>query len=181
MENAGEHIVGQYLQLIKKCDFVQYNLQTKTVQGEIDVVGINSEGKEVYVCEVATHLETGLQYTKDNRPNNVPKLKSKFEKDIDYAQKNFGSKGYNCIYMLWTPIVKIPKKDNTINNQERDIQEVVDYLKNQKGIDLKVVYNKSFLDCIEELRKIALETTQEIKSPIMRFLQIEEKIKKLIS
>jgi hypothetical protein len=54
-------------------------------------------------------------------------------------------------------------------------------LKNQKGIDLKVVYNKSFLDCIEELRKIALDTTQEIKSPIMRFLQIEEKIKKLIS
>ena len=51
--------------------------------------------------------------------------------------------------MLWTPIVKIPKKDNTINNQERDIQEVVDYLKNQKGIELKVIYNKSFLDCIE--------------------------------
>ena len=153
MENAGEHIVGQYLQLIKKCDFVQYNLQTKTVQGEIDVVGINSEKREVYVCEVATHLETGLQYTKDN----------------------------NCNYMLWTPIVKIPKKDNTINNQERDIQEVVDYLKNQKGIELKVIYNKSFLDCIEELRKIALDTTQEIKSPIMRFLQIEEKIKKLIS
>ena len=83
MENAGEHIVGQYLQLIKKCDFVQYNLQTKTVQGEIDVVGINSEKREVYVCEVATHLETGLQYTKDNRPNNVQKLISKFKKDID--------------------------------------------------------------------------------------------------
>ena len=32
MENPGEHIVGQYLQLVKGCDFVQYNLQTKKLK-----------------------------------------------------------------------------------------------------------------------------------------------------
>lgn len=62
MEDPGEHLVGQYLREILKCDFVEYNLQIKETQGEIDVVGINSSEKEVIICEVATHLETGLQY-----------------------------------------------------------------------------------------------------------------------
>ena len=39
MENPGEHLVGQYLRTMKKCDFVEYNLRTIFVQGEIDVVG----------------------------------------------------------------------------------------------------------------------------------------------
>jgi len=118
MENPGEHLVGQYLRHLKNCDFVEYNLQTKFKQGEIDVVGINSDEKQVYICEVATHLETGLQYTKNNRPDNVERFKSKFIKNIKYAKDNF--QGYDCHYMLWSPIVKIPKKKDTINNQEQD-------------------------------------------------------------
>lgn len=119
MENPGEHIVGQYLQLVKGCDFVQYNLQTKKTQGEIDVVAINSNERKIYVCEVATHLETGLQYTKDNQPDNVNRLVSKFEKDINYTKENL--KDYEQHYMLWVPIVKTPKNQNAKNNQAKDI------------------------------------------------------------
>ena len=43
-----------------------------------------------------------------------------------------------------------------------------------------MVCNDEFLKAIEKLREIARETTQEMKSPIMRFLQIEEKIKRSI-
>ena len=178
MENPGEHIVGQYLQLVKGCDFVQYNLQTKKTQGEIDVVAINSNERKIYVCEVATHLETGLQYTRDNQPDNVNRLVSKFEKDINYTKENF--KDYEQHYMLWVPIVKTPKNQNAKNNQTKDIEDIKQYLKVQKNIILEVVCNEVFLGAIGELRKIAKETTQEMKSPIMRFLQIEEKIKKSI-
>ena len=175
MENPGEHLVGQYLKTVKNCDFVEYNLQTKSTQGEIDVVEIDSAQKQIYICEVATHLETGLQYVTNNRPDNIERFKSKFAKDIEYAKDNF--KGYKCHYMLWSPIVKIPKKENPRNNQEQDLHEIEKFLLENHGIKLELVYNQKYLNCIDELRIIARKTTQEMSSPIMRFLQIEEKLK----
>ncbi|MDR0233136.1 MAG: hypothetical protein LBI82_13640 [Dysgonamonadaceae bacterium] len=175
MENLGEHLVGQYLRAVKNCDFVEYNLQTKFVQGEIDVVGINSAKKQIYICEVATHLETGLQYVKNRRPNNVERFQSKFTKNIEYAKRNFQE--YECHYMLWSPIIRIPKKEDTKNNQEQDLREIKVFLKEKFDVELELVYNQKYLNCIAELRKVARETTQEMSSPIMRFLQIEEKLK----
>lgn len=72
MENPGEEVVGSYLRRVLDCDFVDHNPSTKFTQGEIDVIGINSSKKIVYICEVVTHLETGVLYVgKDNRPDNV--------------------------------------------------------------------------------------------------------------
>lgn len=175
MENPGEHLVGQYLRTIKECDFVEYNLQTIFVQGEIDVVGISSVDNQIYICEVATHLETGLLYVKNNRSNNVEKFIYKFEKNIEYAKQNFHE--YTCHYMLWSPIVKIPKNNESQNNQEKDLQNIKEYLQKKHNVKLELIYNQEYLDCINELRIKAKNTTQEMTSPIMRFLQIEEKLK----
>jgi Holliday junction resolvase-like predicted endonuclease len=51
--NIGEEIVMAYLQYIKGCEFIQSNLYTPDVQGEIDVIGIDIDNKKIYVCEVA--------------------------------------------------------------------------------------------------------------------------------
>jgi Holliday junction resolvase-like predicted endonuclease len=83
MQNTGEEIVGAYLQHIRGCEFVQYNLHTPDVQGEVDVIGINIRDRIIYVCEVAIHLITGLQYVKGGRPGNVNRFLKKFEKDIE--------------------------------------------------------------------------------------------------
>lgn len=174
MEDPGEQLVGEYLRAVKNCDFVEYNLQTKFVQGEIDVVGIDSNSKKVYICEVATHLETGLQYVKDNKPDNVNRFVSKFEKNIEYAKIHFAD--FEIIYMLWTPIIRIPKKENTIHNQLQDINTIQNKIMDKHNIHIDIVYNERFLECITELRKIARSTTQAMSSPIMRFLQIEEKL-----
>lgn len=176
MENPGEHLVGQYLREIKVCDFVEYNLQTKFTQGEIDVVGINSTEKIVYICEVATHLETGLQYTRDSHPDNVDRFVRKFEKNIEYAEMNF--KKYKKFFILWTPILRIPINDNTTHNQLIDIQTIVSKIKKSKNVEIEPIYNEKFYDAIQELRKVASVTTQAMTSPIMRFLQIEEKLKR---
>lgn len=176
MEDPGEQLVGEYLREIKNCDFIQYNLQTKFVQGEIDVVGINSSNNEIYFCEVATHLETGLQYTKNNQPDNVDRFIKKITKNIEYAKKNFPE--YKHHFMIWTPIIKIPKSNDVKHNQKRDIEEITQEIKKKFKIDLKIVYNQEYLDCINELRLVARKTTQAMTSPIMRFLQIEEKLKK---
>lgn len=176
MEDPGEHLVGQYLREVKGCDFVEFNLQTKFVQGEIDVVGINSVLNIVYICEVATHLETGLQYTKSSRPDNVNRFVRKFEKNVEYAERNF--KEYTKIYMLWTPVVRIPKTDTTKHNQFKDIEKIIETVKLSKGIDIEAIYNEKFYLCIQELRRVAASTTQAMTSPIMRFIQIEEKLRK---
>ncbi|MDR0333339.1 MAG: hypothetical protein LBI15_07710 [Dysgonamonadaceae bacterium] len=174
MENPGEHLVEQYLKLIKRCDFVEYNLQTISPQGEMDVVGINSGENRIYICEVATHLETGLSYNKAGKRDNVNRFKAKFTKNIEYAKKNF--QGYKCHYMLWSPIIKIPKKEDTKDNQFRDLQEIKTFFQNEFNVEVELIYNQKYLDCINELREKAKATTQEMASPIMRFLQIEEKL-----
>jgi hypothetical protein len=122
--NIGEEIVGTYLKVIFGCEFVEYNLYTEDVQGEIDVIGVNNITKTVYVCEVAIHLATGLQYTKNGRPDNTDRIIKKFEKDIFYANKRFES--YERVFMFWSPVVKIPKKDTTYSqlNSLLKVQEI---------------------------------------------------------
>ena len=86
MEIPDGELVGAYLREVLECDFVEFNLPTRYVQGEIDVVGINTAKKTAYICEVATHLG-GLQYVKERRPDNVERFVKKFEKDIEYARR----------------------------------------------------------------------------------------------
>lgn len=172
MENAGEELVGNYLRWVLECDFVEYNLSTKEVQGEIDVVGINLEKNIVYVCEVATHLETGLQYVKNSQPDNVDRFLKKFDKDIKYAKEFF--KGYEAIFMLWSPIVK-STKEGSKHNQMRDVEQIRDTLNEKFGINLELIINEKFMECLDNLRDVAQKKTQAMPTTIMRFLQIDTK------
>jgi len=79
-------------------------------------------------------------------------------------------------FMFWSPIVKTGS-DKAKYNQTRDVEEIKQVIKQTDNVDLVVVTNKQYLECINELRKVALTRTDAIKSPIMRFLQIEEKLK----
>ena len=175
--NAGEQLVADYLQYIKKCQFVQQNLPTTEEQGEIDVVGIDTNLKIIYICEVAIHLETGLQYTKGNQTNNVSKFIEKFERCNNYASVHW--KGYQHIFMLWSPIIKSPKKEFS-HSQLKDVKEIVEKLQ-IRGINIIPIINQDFMNCIEELKDYALTTSKELKSPIMRYMQIESKLKKHIN
>ena len=170
MINVGEQLVASYLQHIKGCEFTQQNLYTIESQGEIDVVGINLKEKHVYVCEVAIHLTTGLQYVKNKRPNNIQKLTEKFSRDIDYANKYF--EGYKKTYMLWSPVVKSTGAQEY--NQLGHLEAVSKNIRSKYKIDLELVVNKRFFECMSEMRLFARSKTAELKCPVLRFLQIEE-------
>ena len=178
MQNPGEEIVGEYLKHFQGCDFVEYNLYTPDVQGEIDVVGINLKDKVVYICEVATHLVTGLQYVKDRQPDNVDRFTKKFRKNIQYANKYF--EGYEKHFMLWSPIVK-NQGPRAKNNQTRDIKEIQSNLLSEFGVELELITNQTYLNCLTQLRKYAAKETKELKSPILRLMQIEEKLTKHVA
>jgi hypothetical protein len=168
--NVGEQLVSSYLRYIRKCDFIQTNLYTDT-QGEIDVVGISLLERKVYVCEVAIHLTTGLQYVKDKRPNNVNKLVDKFSRDIAYARKYLS--GYEHHFMLWSPVVKDSKGD-PLYNQVAHLAEVRRKVSEAFNVDLEFVVNEAFSEALSELREFAGQQTAELQCPLMRLLQIEE-------
>jgi Holliday junction resolvase-like predicted endonuclease len=174
MHNTGEAIVGAYLQHIRGCEFVQYNLHTPDVQGEIDVIGINIRERTLYVCEVAIHLITGLQYVKERRPDNVDRLLKKFEKDIEYANKYFSD--FTRVFMLWSPIVK-NQRDGAKDNQLHDVEEIERRLAQSHGVQLQLVINERFAGYLADLRAYAQNETKELKSPVLRLMQIEEKLK----
>ena len=177
MENIGETLVGDYLKVILGCDFVAFNTHTQDVQGEIDVVGINTKKNEVYICEVAVHLTTGLMYVKQGEKLsvNVERLVKKFEKDIAYARKYLAN--FTHKFMLWTPILRVSGED-TKNNQTKDIAEIKRQILEKHGIEIIVICNHDFQKSLDELRNYAAKESKELKSPVLRYLQIEEKLKK---
>ena len=178
MLNVGEQLVSSYLRYIRKCDFIQTNLYTVESQGEIDVVGLNIAEQQVYICEVAIHLTTGLQYVKNKRPNNVKKLTDKFSRDIEYARKYFGE--YNQHFMLWSPIVK-DTKGNPEYNQVQHLAEIEANIKRQWDIDIECIVNEKFYACLEELRLYAATQTAALQCPLTRLMQIEELLGKHVS
>jgi hypothetical protein len=167
--NLGEQICGDWLRHVKGCDFVQFNVRTVAVQGEIDVLGIDMRKRQVFACEVAVHLRTGLRYTGAGR-GNVQVLTAKFRKDIAYLHEAFP--GHEKQLMLWSPVVKSPR-EGAKDNQAADVREVVESIAREHGLTIDAVINEKFRAALDSLREIARKETKELDSPVMRFLQIE--------
>ena len=176
--NVGEELVAAYLQQILHCDFTQQNLYTIDSQGEIDVVGLNLKNRSVYICEVAIHLTTGLQYTHAKRPNNVKKLTEKFSRDIAYTRKYLPD--FNAHYMLWSPVVK-SRKGQSEYDQMKHLQQVHKNIQEAFSEDLQLIVNLEFAERLEQLREKARKTTADLKSPVMRMLQIESQLAKYVA
>lgn len=177
--NIGEEICGEWLRHLRGCDFVQYNVRTKAVQGEIDVVGINLKDRIVYACEVAVHLVTGLQYTRNSQPDNVPRLTAKFKKDVDYLRSAFPK--YRHVLMLWSPVVR-NQRTGSKHNQMADVEAVVAALAEEPyGVEVLTIVNQGFKDAVDALRAHAAGESKELGSTVMRLLQVEERLKRHLS
>ncbi len=176
--NIGEEICGEWLRHAKGCEFVQYNLKTPEMPGEIDVIGLNLKHRTVYACEVAVHLITGLQYVKNKRPDNVRRLTTKLGKDIEYLRREF--RDYDKVLMLWSPIVK-DQREGSKYNQLRDVDEIVRAMRTKYGLEVQPVINETFQDALDELRKVARHETKELTSSVMRYLQVEERLRRHVN
>ena len=124
-----------------------------------------------YICS------TGLQYTKDKRPNNVQKLTDKFSRDIRYAKTYF--KDYDKHFMLWSPIVK--RRDNPEYDQMGHLEKIDCEIKRLHGESIEFMVNKRFLECLNELRQIAGRSSADLKSPVMRLLQIKQRLERHVA
>tara|TARA_B110000240_G_C13279013_1_gene359232 strand:- start:68 stop:625 length:558 start_codon:yes stop_codon:yes gene_type:complete len=173
MNNTGEEVCGEYLKHILKCDFVTYNTTNPDIQGEIDVIGIKLLEKEIYVCEVATHIQ-GLQYTNNNRPDNYNRFYKKFEKNINYVNKHF--QDYNVNHMLWSPIVRV--SPNAKYNAYEELKRLQRDLQKKYKLELKLIINQEYDSILKSLKEYASKQTAAFISPVMRIFQIESYLKK---
>ncbi|MGD0649885.1 MAG: hypothetical protein ABSA97_01870 [Verrucomicrobiia bacterium] len=154
----GEYVVGAYLEFIKKCEVVHYGarLPGGGLGGlnELDVVGLNFAGKTAYLCEVTTHLN-GLAII--NYPTTVEKFKKKYSAAKKYADVCLKDlKDFQRVFMFWSPRVS----EGRLTEQLRAIG----------GWEL--VINRSYSDCVEQLRREAERSTRPTSNPFFRALQI---------
>ncbi len=165
----GEYIVGAYLKLIEKCDYIDYNVRPiesgRAGQSELDVIGIKLTKNEekIFLCEVSTHLD-GLVYG-SNYTETIKKIKEKYERQQDYRKKYIPGHYKEC-YMFWSPVV-LPKLEDMIKAEED---------KKLKGLEF--IKNNDYFEKIEQLRKIAVSKTKDFGNPFFRTLQILEHLRK---
>lgn len=174
MTDIGEAIVAAYLREICNCDFIDKNVKINIqgVLGEIDVVGVNSEEKHIYIAEVAIHT-AGLQYInqREGTIDNRDRLIKKFDKAIRYANDKY--KGYKKTFMFWSPVVR-PTKTESGQKKLTDINEISTTIKKQFNVVIQFFVNEDFLSAIDNLRAVAGNSKGNLTDPILRLYQIEE-------
>ncbi len=106
LTDIGEFIVGAYLQLIKNCDVIDYNVRPPggglKGLGELDVIGLNFKSNTAFLCEVTTHIR-GLLYK--NHQETVTRIKKKHQRQREYAEEYLSE--FNHHFMFWSPIVPV--------------------------------------------------------------------------
>lgn len=154
--DVGEYIVGAYLHLKLKCDFVNYNVSTPggglRGLGEIDVLGFDLKHKSCYLCEVTTHIR-GVLY-RDNYET-VRRIRYKYNRQKHYA-KYYLRQFKNRHFMFWSPIV--PRG------------YITDPLEKITGLEL--IINGEYKQRVEELSELAARITHDTHNPFFRILQI---------
>jgi len=79
--------------------------------------------------------------------------------------------------MLWSPLVKDSKGKDEYN-QFYHLNYFREAIRKELGVEVRCVINEEYLEAIHALREYARKETKELKSPLMRFIQIEEYAKK---
>ena len=105
----------------------------------------------------------------------MPRLTTKFRKDVEYVEKAFPK--YKHVFMLWSPVVR-NQKTGAKYNQVGDIQQIVETLRKECGVVIQPVINRTFREKLIALRQVAGNETKELDSSVMRFLQVEEHLKR---
>ncbi len=154
----GEYIVGAYLKLILKCDFIDYNVRPpggglKGLQ-ELDVIGLDFKESTAYLCEVTTHIR-GLLYVTNKET--LIRIAKKHRVQKDYAKKYLKTFS-NIQYSFWSPVVPVGI--------------LTEGLRKIDGLEL--IINGKYKKCIGKLRAEAKSITHDTGNPFFRMLQIVE-------
>ena len=146
--DVGEYIVGAYLKSVKQCDFVDYNVR---------IPGGGLKGlSELDV--IGLDLKTNTAYLCEVTTHISGLLYTNNQKE--YAEKMLGNFSKK-IFMFWSPYVP----EGYITKHLREIET------------LELVLNKDYTACVEEMRQVAKQHTNDLGNPFLRVLQILEHLR----
>ncbi len=161
LTDIGEYFVGAYLQLVERCDVVDYNVRPPggglQGLGELDVIGLNFKTETAILCEVTTHIR-GLLYK--NNQETVSRIKQKHLRQQDYA-RSYLDNFPNTRFEFWSPVV--PRGFITAELEKID--------------SLHLVINSEYKTRINTLRQLAAIQTHDARNPVFRVLQILERMR----
>jgi len=162
-EDIGESLVGAYLRYVRGCEFVLFNTYLPGEQGEIDVIGMKSEPREVYFGEVTTHLG-GMTY--GGNTQTVEKIRSKLARAQKFAADRFPD--YEHYYEIWSPRVPEGQMTAAFDRMTEEFPS--------EG-RLTFVINKTYGDRIQQLVEIARTNEKSTSDPAFRLLQVLARVR----
>ena len=66
------------------------------------------------------------------------------------------------------------QKAGSKSNQLQDVTAIRKAIAEEFNVEIEAVINERFQSAVSDLRKLAAKATEELSSPVMRMLQIEE-------
>jgi hypothetical protein len=158
----GEYLVGAYLKLVLGCSVVDYNARPTGggIQGlgELDVIGFDFIKRNVFLCEVTTHLD-GLQIG-GGAKSTIAKLAAKHVRQREYAERHLHLPDFKARFMFWSPVVR------------RGLVTALE------GIGFELFINGTYREAVEQLRVKAKASTADANNPAFRALQILEHLRR---
>jgi len=161
--DIGESIAGAYMRYIRECEVVVYNTYLRDRQGELDVVALkNGNPRQVWLCEVTTHIGGMLYPGTAGNDGTTKKLREKLQRARDFAAVTFP--GDTLAFEIWSPWVARGKLTTAFELLHREADEM--------GMDLTFVINDDYTERLRELAAHAKKNTSPTTEPAYRMLQI---------
>lgn len=161
--DIGESIVGAYMRYIRECQVVVYNTFLRDRQGEIDVVALKTgEPRNVWLCEVTTHIGGMLYVGSGGSDGTVAKLRDKLARAREFAAVTFP--GDVLHFEIWSPRVAKGKLTDSFELLGQEALEM--------GMDLNFVINEDYTERMRELLEHARRNPSATSEPAYRMLQV---------
>lgn len=161
--DIGESIAGAYMRYIRECEVVVYNTFLRDQQGEIDVVALKTGSpREVWLCEVTTHIGGMLYVGSEGGDGTISKLRDKLSRARAFAEVAFP--GDHLHFEIWSPRVAKGKLTDAFDALKAEA--------NSQGIDLGFVVNEDYTEKIRELADHAGKNPSATSEPAYRMLQV---------
>jgi hypothetical protein len=161
--DIGESIVGAYMRYIRDCEVVVYNTYLRDQQGELDVVALKTgPPREVWLCEVTTHIG-GMLYPGPTAANGTPrKLRDKLQRAREFAAVTFPDEHPH--FEIWSPYVPVGKLTDAFESMRAEAQDM--------EIDLAFVINDDYTERLRKLVEHARHNSSATAEPAYRMLQV---------
>lgn len=161
--DIGESIVGAYMRYIRECEVIVYNTFLRDRQGEIDVVALKTgTPREVWLCEVTTHIGGMLYVDGEGRDGTISKLRDKLRRAREFASVTFP--GDTLHFEIWSPRVAKGKLTTSFGTLRKEAAEL--------EMDLDFIINEDYTEKMRELVEHARRNPSATSEPAYRMLQV---------